>query len=51
MQTIEDVKMKHFYDTLMQLDGNRAQTAKKLGISIRTVLNWIKKLRESNVEV
>jgi DNA-binding NtrC family response regulator len=36
-RTIEEVEREHILDTLARNDGNRAKTAKELGISLRTL--------------
>lgn len=42
---IKELKQKAFLETLHKNKGNRSQTAKELGISIRTARNWIAELK------
>lgn len=48
---IKQHKYKLFLEKLRENNGNRTQTAKDLGISIRTARNWVSDLRDMGKNV
>ena len=49
--TIEEVERNLIFSTLEIMDQNRTHTAKKLGISLRTLRNKLREYREQGYEV
>lgn len=50
-EPLTDVRRKIILGTLDRFDGNRTQTAKALGVSLRTIRNKLRDYREAGVEV
>ena len=48
---IHEMIVKIVYDRLVQCDWNRTHTAASLGISLRSVRDWIKRLKASGCEI
>jgi len=48
-QKIEHVKLQYFADVLNLFDGNKAKTARELGISCRTARNYVNRCRELGI--
>lgn len=44
--SLEELEKKHILHSLDELDGNKAETAEKLGISVKTLYNKLKKYDE-----
>jgi DNA-binding NtrC family response regulator len=49
--SLQDMETKMLIDMLLACHGNRSESARKLGISRRTLLYKIKKLEDRGVEV
>lgn len=50
-KTLDQVKQDHLMGALIFFNGNRSETSRALGISIRTVRNMISYLREEEPEI
>jgi DNA-binding NtrC family response regulator len=48
---IRDVERDLVLETLANTDGNRTETARLLGVSIRTLRNWITKYAADGIDV
>lgn len=49
-QTLRDAQMAILLETLKHFDGHRGVTAKVLGISVRTLTNWIQELKRAGID-
>ena len=49
--SLAEIEKQHILSTLKSLDGHRAQTAKVLGISIRTLRNKLNEYKEQGTDV
>ena len=48
---IDDLIRNHLFKVLARNDGHRVQTAKDMGVGLRTVRNWITKFRSEGFEI
>lgn len=46
IKTMEQLQHEYFAAVLTYYNGNRAQTARALGLSIKTIYNYLKNCRE-----
>ncbi len=51
METLKEIMNKTVLERLKELDGHRFNTAKSLGISIRTLRNHINAMKGDDVEI
>jgi two-component system response regulator FlrC len=49
--TMDDAERELIFRTLAELDGNRTHTARKLGISLRTLRNRLRDYRDQGINV
>lgn len=49
--TLKKLTYNYVYEILNRYDFNRMKSAKVLGVSIRTMRNWIHRLRKEGYEI